>query len=678
MLAALADPLGIGDADGDDRGTGRRPSGTRGSSACPRRCCGTARSGSRSRRPCSRCSTARSGSRTPTAAAAGARRGGRPSSTPAPERAAAGGGPARRRLVRTSGPRVRQTLAVARNSLAEIAASRWFVVVLLACAGPDAALGLERGRHRLRHVHVAGHAPRRRNGPGRTEPARSSSCSSPSSRASWCGRTARWAWPRSRTPRRCRRASRCSAGSWRSSPCSRCSRSAFMVGGVLIQALQGYYHFELGLYLRILFGLNLADYVLLAALAMTIHVLVNHKYLGHIVVLLAFVLHRWLAGAARHPAPPAALRHRSGLDVLGHERLRPVRRPVRLVQALLGGVGAAAGAWSRSCSGCAAASPGCDAGSRQARARFTGPVARAAGVAIALILALGGFIFYNTNVLNEYRTADEAGAPQAEYEKRYARFEDAAAADDRRRGAARGDLSRRAGRRHARHLPPGEPDRRARSTRCTCSLDPDVEARSISFDRAAEARARGRGGRLPDLRARARARAGRLAAARVRRGVPPARLPEQRDPDGRRRQRHLLRPDAGCRSSATSRCSSCPTTRRASASVSRRGRRMPGPDDAAARRYREPVARRGPRPRRRDRRHGRRPDRDHARRAAPELDGERATLLPLRDRGADAVRRAPIFSGRVRGARGPLERRRTRRSSTTRRTTTTWTGWSEA
>ena len=85
-------------------------------------------------------------------------------------------------------------------------------------------------------------------------------------------------------------------------------QAAFMVGGVLIQALQGYYHFELGLYLRILFGLNLADYVLLAALAMTIHVIVNHKYLGHIVVLMAFVF-TVACRPARDPAPPAALRH---------------------------------------------------------------------------------------------------------------------------------------------------------------------------------------------------------------------------------------------------------------------------------------------------------------------------------------------------------------------------------
>ena len=34
--------------------------------------------------------------------------------------------------------------------------------------------------------------------------------------------------------------------------------AATMVGGLLIQALQGYYHFELGLYLKVVFGMRLA------------------------------------------------------------------------------------------------------------------------------------------------------------------------------------------------------------------------------------------------------------------------------------------------------------------------------------------------------------------------------------------------------------------------------------
>jgi ABC-2 type transport system permease protein len=61
----------------------------------------------------------------------------------------------------------------------------------------------------------------------------------------------------------------------------------FMAGGVVLQTLLGYYRFDPALYLRILFGLHFVDQVLLAALAMTVHVLVNQKYVGHIVVLIA-------------------------------------------------------------------------------------------------------------------------------------------------------------------------------------------------------------------------------------------------------------------------------------------------------------------------------------------------------------------------------------------------------
>ncbi|HYW30981.1 MAG TPA: hypothetical protein VE869_05685, partial [Gemmatimonas sp.] len=67
-------------------------------------------------------------------------------------------------------------------------------------------------------------------------------------------------------------------------------QAAFTAAGMLLQIFHGYYDFELGLYFRILFGINLAGYILLAALGMTIHVIVNQKYLGHVVVLMAFAL----------------------------------------------------------------------------------------------------------------------------------------------------------------------------------------------------------------------------------------------------------------------------------------------------------------------------------------------------------------------------------------------------
>jgi ABC-2 type transport system permease protein len=195
---------------------------------------------------------------------------------------------------------------------------------------------------------------------------------------------------------------------------------SFVVGGVLLQTLQGYRHYELGLYLRVAFGINLAHFAILAALAMTLHVLVHHKYFGHIVVLVSFVF--------TQVAPNFGLRHHllvystdPGWTYSDMNGFGPFVAPIVWFTlywaswALLLGV-AASLFWLRG------REPGARSRISQARARFAGPLARAASVAAVLIIAFGGFIFYNTNVLNEYRTPDEAGGPQAEYERRYERF----------------------------------------------------------------------------------------------------------------------------------------------------------------------------------------------------------------------------------------------------------------
>ena len=106
----------------------------------------------------------------------------------------------------------------------------------------------------------------------------------------------------------------------------------------------------------------------------------------------------------------------------GHARIRRVDRAVALVQALLGGVGAAARG-----GGAAALGAGPGDGLRRrlqlARRRFTRSTAGVAAAAAALILALGGFIFYNTNVLNEYSTPRTTTRAAREYERRYRQYE---------------------------------------------------------------------------------------------------------------------------------------------------------------------------------------------------------------------------------------------------------------
>ena len=433
-------------------------------------------------------------------------------------------------------------------------------------------------------------------------------------------------------------------------------QAAQMLGGLLIQALQGYRHFEIGLYLRMVFGLDLAGLVVLAALAMTVHVVVNHKYVGHIVALVAFMSTFLLPqlGIVRHHL--LLYGTDPGWTYSDMNGFGPFLGPLvwfRLywaAWALLLGVAA-------SLLVVRGRESGMRRRLRQARARFTGPVAGAAGVACALILLLGGFIFYNTNVLNDYRTPDEAGAPQALYEQRYARFADAPqpVIDD---VELREEIwPDEAGSGPRRRVSPREPDRRGDRLGARVRRSGDRGALDIVRPRR-RLRSRGRRRRLPHLRPRPPARARRLARARVRRLLPPARLPQRRDPDGRRRQRRVLRPQvapvhrlsAGVRVVRRRRAATLRTRAAAAHARTRRRRRA----RASLRR-----ARPGPRARGCDHRHISRPDRGHAGCAARQLDRERAAVLPLRDRPTDLVRQRRVLR-EVRGARGPLERRRAR------------------
>jgi ABC-type transport system involved in multi-copper enzyme maturation permease subunit len=74
-----------------------------------------------------------------------------------------------------------------------------------------------------------------------------------------------------------------------------------IAAGMLFQAAQGYFRFEPLLYVTHLFGTVLPTLVQLTVLAVLIHVVVNQKYLGHALVILAFVL--------RSLAPTLGLEH---------------------------------------------------------------------------------------------------------------------------------------------------------------------------------------------------------------------------------------------------------------------------------------------------------------------------------------------------------------------------------
>jgi ABC-type transport system involved in multi-copper enzyme maturation permease subunit len=192
--------------------------------------------------------------------------------------------------------------------------------------------------------------------------------------------------------------------------------------GMLAQGIRGYYDFQTGLYLKILFGLQLTDYLLFALLALVVHVVVNGKYTGHLAAILAYV---FIALASLFGVEHNLLIYGAGPGWTYAEMpgFGPSLGPWLWFKgywaawALLLAVAARLG-WVRG------RESGLRVRLRSARRRCTRPTALVAAAATGLILLLGGFIFYNTNVRNEYLTAAETKERAARYERRYGRYAD--------------------------------------------------------------------------------------------------------------------------------------------------------------------------------------------------------------------------------------------------------------
>lgn len=195
-----------------------------------------------------------------------------------------------------------------------------------------------------------------------------------------------------------------------------------IAAGVAGQALLGYGHFEIGLYAKALPGLQLADYLLFALLALAIHTIVNHKQLGMLAALLLYAVIAF--------APMLGLEHKllvfgsspawSYSDMRGFgASLTPwlAFKAYWFAWAVLLAVLARL-AWVRGRES--------NMGARVAlaRARLTRPTAIAGVLAAAMVLGMGSIIFYNTNVLNEYRSQATRLARAAAYEQTYARYAD--------------------------------------------------------------------------------------------------------------------------------------------------------------------------------------------------------------------------------------------------------------
>jgi ABC-2 type transport system permease protein len=193
------------------------------------------------------------------------------------------------------------------------------------------------------------------------------------------------------------------------------------IAGMIAQSIMGYHDFEVGRYLEMLFGLQLPEYLLFAALALFVHAVVNHKYVAMLVALIAYflIIFSSVLGIEHNLLVYGSSPAWSFTDMRGFGQTLGPWAWFKLywaAWALLLAV-AARVFWPRG------TESSLGARLRVARLRLTRSTAVVAALAMGLILTVGGFVFYNTNVLNEYITKDELVQRRADYERLYGKYE---------------------------------------------------------------------------------------------------------------------------------------------------------------------------------------------------------------------------------------------------------------
>ena len=188
-----------------------------------------------------------------------------------------------------------------------------------------------------------------------------------------------------------------------------------------VQLLKGYTHLEVSKYLLWYVLPGTVDMVLIAILAVFVQSLVPSKAMGWLVMMLFIIGQGTLSSLGfEHPlylyaaSPPEPLSDMNGQGLFAANAawFRAYWSACALLLAVL-----AASLWRRGTV--------ISLRTRIARLpqRLAGPSGALAGIAVLAMAGLGGWIYYNTNILNEYRTAEDERQLAADYEKTMSGFE---------------------------------------------------------------------------------------------------------------------------------------------------------------------------------------------------------------------------------------------------------------
>lgn len=193
--------------------------------------------------------------------------------------------------------------------------------------------------------------------------------------------------------------------------------------GMLVQAIHGYTRFQPELYISELMLIELSYFLMLIIISVFIHVLVNNKYLGYFVIVAYLIVEEFVISGAlevnHNLLLPGSRPDYTYSDMNGYGPFIPGLTWFTLYWLAFFGLVAVASLllWPRG------RARGFATRLRIAGSRFTPPLARLTGSLALLWIVLGGFIFYNTNILNEYQNPEDAKALRVAYEQKYKQYE---------------------------------------------------------------------------------------------------------------------------------------------------------------------------------------------------------------------------------------------------------------
>jgi aminopeptidase N/ABC-type transport system involved in multi-copper enzyme maturation permease subunit len=194
-----------------------------------------------------------------------------------------------------------------------------------------------------------------------------------------------------------------------------------LLTAVAVQAFKGYFEFELGRYVEWYFLPNLIRFAQFTIFAVLVQALVPHKFIGWAVMLLYFVANTSMNGIGLEhtlyrftasPPVPLSDMNGSGRFWIGRAWVQGYWTPFALVLAVF-----AYARWRRG------AETPLRERLRRLPQRLASPAGAIAGLAAVAFIASGAWIFYNTNVLNTYRSSKDQEKLLAEYEKALVGFE---------------------------------------------------------------------------------------------------------------------------------------------------------------------------------------------------------------------------------------------------------------